>query len=58
MTVPPPGGQVDAPSGDPADARDRQRLAFAVDQAGLDEGLSSFCLPILVCMENPYQRNT
>jgi hypothetical protein len=25
--------------------------------ACLDEGLLSFCLPILVCMENPYKKN-
>ena len=26
-------------------------------QAGLDEGILSLCLPILVCMENPYKKN-
>ena len=25
--------------------------------AGLDEGILSLCLPILVCMQNPYKKN-
>ena len=30
--------------------------ALAEIKAGLDEGLPSFCLPILVCMENLHMR--
>ena len=32
-------------------------LTLEAIAAGLDEGILSLCLPILVCMENPYKKN-
>ena len=34
-----------------------EKLVIGMATAGLDEGISSLFLPILVCMENPYKRN-
>ena len=38
---------------------DLEDLMFEGEQAGLDEGLLSFCYPhSRLCIENPYKRNT
>ena len=34
--------------------KEKKKKEDAEKEAGLDEGLLSFCLPILVCMENSY----
>ena len=39
-------------------ADDDETVTVVFEEAGLDEGLSSLCLPIIVCMENPYKRDT